>query len=285
VLVKIVTGFASGSISVLAEGFQSTVDVLASAMILLSVRAAAAPPDERHPYGHGKLENAASLGQLALILGTSAFLLSAAWNRWQHPVMPRVDWGILALSLSIVVNWIVSRRLLAVARRIHSQALEAEAVHLRSDLLSCVGILIGLAAVGLTRWPRLDPVAAAVMTGVVIVSALKLLRETLRPLLDERLPEEEVRRIRGALQADPRVRSFHRLRTRRAGSDRFVDVHVLLDDSLSFPDAHAVAEEVEDAIRAAVPNLDVTVHPEPFAAEIRHQQEAHAPAGRRGRRR
>jgi divalent metal cation (Fe/Co/Zn/Cd) transporter len=79
------------------------------------------------------------------------------------------------------------------------------------------------------------------------------------------------------LQADPRVRAFHRLRTRRAGSFRLMDVHVLLDDALSFPEAHAAAEEVENAVRAAVPNLDVTVHPEPFEAETRHQQEAHVP--------
>lgn len=278
VLVKIAAGFASGSISVLAEGFQSTMDVVASGLILLTVRASATPPDRRHPYGHGKLENIASLGQMLLILGSTVYLFKAAWDRWQHPIMPRVDWGIAALGTAIVVNAIVSRRLLHIAAETHSQALEAEAMHLRSDLLSCVGVVIGLAAVWLTRQPRLDPLVAGVMTIVVVVSALKLLRETLRPLLDESLPETEMEQVRAVLKGDPRVRSYHRLRTRRAGSYRMMDVHLLLDDGLSFQESHAAAEEIEAAIRSALPNLEVTVHAEPYAAETEHQRnEHHAP--------
>lgn len=245
VLVKIAAGLASGSISVLAEGFQSTMDVLASALILVTVRAAAKPPDQEHPYGHGKFENLASLGQMLLILGTAGYLFWAAWNRWQHPLMPQVDWGIAALSLSIVVNLAVSRHLLAVGRETGSQALIAEAAHLRSDLLSCAGVLFGLAAVAATGIARLDPAIAAVMTLVVVHSALRLLRDSLRPLLDESLPPEEEARVRSVLEEDRRVLGFHKLRTRQAGPHRLVDVHVQLDDGLSFSDAHRITEEVE----------------------------------------
>jgi cation diffusion facilitator family transporter len=275
VVVKIAAGFASGSISVLAEGVQSTMDVVASALILVTVRAAAAPPDREHPYGHGKLENLASLGQMLLILGSAVYLLLAAWERWQRPVMPRVDWGIAALALAAVTNEVVSRHLSRVARETGSQALEAEATHLRSDLLSCLGVLGGLVLVWVTGEARLDPFMAAVMTGVVVFSALKLLRDTLRPLLDERLPASEEARVREVLDRDARVLGYHQLRTRQAGSRRLVDVHVMLDDDLSLRDAHAIAEEVEAGIRSVLPNVDVIVHAEPYEEELRHRRERH----------
>lgn len=273
VLVKIAAGLASGSVSVLAEGIQSTVDVAASALILLSVRAASAPPDRSHPYGHGKFENLASLGQMLLILSTVGYLLWSAWKRWLDPVMPRVDWGVAALLLALVVNALVSRHLSRVARETGSQALEAEAAHLRSDMLACVGVLGGLVAVAVTGNPRFDPAVAAIMTMLAAVGAVSLLRDTLRPLLDERLPETEEARVRAVLDGDPRVLGYHRLRTRRAGSGRLVDVHVLLDDRLSFAQAHAQAEEVEGAIRRTLPNVDVIVHAEPYEEEMRHQAE------------
>jgi len=283
VLVKVAAGLASGSISVLAEGVQSTVDVVASALILLTVRAAARPPDREHPYGHGKFENVASLGQMVLILGTASYLLHAAWSRWLHPEPLRVDWGIAALTTALGVNALVSRRLMRIARETGSQALEAEAAHLRSDMLSCAGVLLGLLLVWITGEPRLDPLIAAVMTGVVVYTALRLLRDTLRPLLDESLPLHEEAAVRAVLDGDERVQGYHRLRTRRAGAHRMIDVHVLLDDHLTFRAAHAMAEEVEDAIRATLPNADVIVHAEPFDEETRHQRERHGPSHGEGR--
>lgn len=273
--VKIAAGVASGAISVLAEGIQSTVDVLASGLILLTVRAACAPPDRSHPYGHGKFENLASFGQMLLILGTVGYLLWAAWRRWQEPVMPRVDWGVAALVVALAVNAGVSRRLLWVARETGSQALEAEAAHLRTDMLACVGVLGGLVAVAVTGEPRFDPAVAAVMTVAAALAAVSLLRETLRPLLDESLPEAEEQQVRAVLDRDSRVLGYHRLRTRQAGARRLVDVHVLLDDHLSFAQAHAQAEEVEQAIREVLPNADVIVHAEPYEEELQHQEEAH----------
>lgn len=275
VVVKIAAGLLSGSVSVLAEGVQSTLDVVASGIILLTVRAAAAPPDPNHPYGHGKFENLASLGQMLLILSSAGYLMHTAWERWQEPRMPQLDWGFAALGTAIAVNALVSARVLRVARETQSQALEAEALHLRGDLLACVGVLGGLVLVRLTGEPRVDPAVAGVMTGVVVLSALRLLREAARPLLDESLPAAEEALLRELITADPRVRGFHRLRTRRAGSQRLVDVHVLLDDHLSFREAHRVAEEVEHALRRGLPNVDVIVHPEPYEEELRHQREGH----------
>jgi cation diffusion facilitator family transporter len=264
---------------VLAEAIQSSVDVIASAVILWTVRVAAAPPDRWHPYGHGKFENLASLGQMFLILVSAAYLLWAAGSRWLEPVMPRVDWGIAALLVAVAVNAVVSERLLQVSRDTGSQALQAEALHLRSDMVSCIGVLAGLVVVWATGEPRLDAIVAALVAVVVVVSALRLLRESLRPLLDERLPAPEEARLREVLEADPRVLGYHRLRSRQAGSYRLVDLHILLDDELTFSEAHAVSEEVEGALRSALPNSDVIVHAEPFEEEMQHQRERHADQG------
>lgn len=286
VAIKIAAGFASGSVSVLAEGVQSSVDVVASALILVTVRVAAAPPDSEHPYGHGKAENLASLAQMLLILGTVAYLMSAAWSRWQNPVMPRLDWGIAALVVAIATNVLVSGHLARVSRETGSQALAAEAMHLRSDMLSCVGVLVGLVLVWVTRQPRVDPAVAGIMTVVITVTAIKLLRDSVRPLLDESLPAEEEARVRDALDADPRVLGYHRLRTRRAGAVRLMDLHLLLDDDLSFREAHAITEDVEGEIRRVLPNVDVIVHAEPYLEEQLHQREHHGAApieGRQGR--
>jgi len=275
VAIKVGAGFQSGSLSVLAEGIQSLLDVFASAMILYVVKAAAAPPDEAHPYGHGKFENLMALMQMALVLGSIGGIWWAAWHRLQDPVMPRIDAGIAALLVAIAVNLWVSGRVFRVADATGSAALRAEGVHLRGDLWSCAGVLGGLTATHLFQNARLDPLFAAIMTVFSFSAALHLLRDTLRPLLDESLPGAEELQIRAVLEAEPRVLGFHKLRTRQAGSVRLADVHILLDDHLSFRAAHDIGEQIEDEIRRVLPNLDVMVHTEPFEAETRHQNEAH----------
>ncbi len=275
VLIKLGAGLQSGSLSVLAEGVQSLIDIFASAMILLVVRAAAAPPDEAHPYGHGKFENITALVQMVMVLGSIAGIWYAAWRRFQSPSMPEVDWGVAAIIISIAVNLAVSARIFKVAKETESSALRAEGVHLRGDLWSCFGVLLGLAITHVTGEARFDPAVAAFMTIFAMFSAVHLIRDTLRPLLDESLPGEEEECIKSVLEADKRVLGFHKLRTRQAGSGRLADVHILLDDHLSFREAHDIGEDIEDEIRRVLPNLDVMVHVEPYEAEMKHQREDH----------
>jgi len=275
VIVKITAGLVTGSISVLAEGIQSTVDILASLMIYASLRVAERPADRDHPYGHGKFESLTSAVQMLLILGSTAFILYQAYRRLLHPRMPDVDWGIAAMGVALVVDLAVSSYLQRVARQTESLALEAEAQHLRSDMYACAGVLLGLVAVRLTGWAPLDPVIAALLALVVIITAIRLMGASLRPLLDQSLPEDEEAQIRRTLDADDRVMGYHRLRTRQAGAQRHVDVHILLDDRLSLSEAHAIGEEIERAIRTTLRNLDVVVHVEPYAEELSHQATKH----------
>jgi len=275
VIVKIAAGLVTGSISVLAEGIQSTVDILASMMIYAGLRAAERPPDKSHPYGHGKFENLASAVQMLLILGSTAFILYQAYRRLLNPRMPDVEWGMAAMALAIVVDLTVSSHLQRVARQTESLALEAEAQHLRSDIYASAGVLLGLVAVRLTGWAPLDPIIAGLLTVVIIVTAIRLMGASLRPLLDQSLPAAEVAKIRRTLDADARILGYHRLRTRRAGTQRHVDVHIMLEDSLILSEAHAIGEEMERALQKTLPNLDAVVHVEPYAEEMFHQATQH----------
>ncbi len=285
VIVKVAAGLVTGSISVLAEGIQSMVDILASLMIYASLGVAGRPPDRGHPYGHGKFESLTSAVQMLLILGSTVFILYQAYRRLLHPRMPDVDWGIGAMGVALVVDLAVSSHIQRVARQTESLALEAEAQHLRADMYACAGVLLGLVAVRLTGWAPLDPIIAALLTAVVIATAIQLMRASLRPLLDQSLPPEEVARIQSALDADDRVMGYHKLRTRQAGAQRHVDVHIMLEDSLPLSEAHAIGEEIERAIRKTLANLDVVVHVEPYAEEMSHQVTHHATANPNEKRR
>ena len=275
VVIKVGAGLQSNSLSVLGEGVQSLLDIVVSALIWFTVRAAAAPPDHEHPWGHGKFENLTSLFQMLLVLGSIGGIWWASWVRWQNPVMPVVDWGVAAIGVSIAVNIWMSRHMSRVAKETDSAALAAEAVHLRGDLWACAGVMFGLIATHVFQDPRLDPLCAAIMTLFAAYAAIHLLRDTLRPLLDETLPGDEEECIRQVLNNEPRVLDFHKLRTRQAGTKRLADVHIMLDDNLTFREAHQVSEDVEELIRAALPNTDVIVHFEPYEEESRHQREVH----------
>jgi cation diffusion facilitator family transporter len=275
VVVKIAAGLVTGSISVLAEGIQSTVDILASLMIYASLRVAERPPDRSHPYGHGKIESLTSAVQMLLILGSSAFILFQAYRRLLFPRLPNVDWGIGAMTLAVAVDLAVSASLRRVARETESLALAAEAQHLRADMYASAGVLLGLVAVRLTGWAPLDPIIAVLLTIVVIVTAIRLMGSSLRPLLDQSLPAEEEAKIRRILDADDRIMGYHKLRTRQAGAQRHVDVHIMLEDSLTLSAAHAIGEEMERALEKTLPNLDVVVHVEPYAEELSHQAMEH----------
>lgn len=276
VALKLGAGVMTGSVSVLAEALQSGVDVLIAAGVVLTVRYAARPPDEDHPYGHGKAELLMSVAQVQLILLTAGFILLKAYQRFWSPQPISVDLGIGAMAFAAVSNTVISGYLLRTARETGSTVLRSEVLHLRSDTFASIGILVGLGAVKLTGWLWLDPVVAAVFTLIVVAMAAKQLWDLKHPLMDGSLPREQIEALQDVLDAHPQVRGYHALRTRTLGAARRVELHVMLDDDLSFVAAHELAEEIEDALSAALGGALVDVHYEPHAAEMAHQRAAHA---------
>ncbi len=275
VVMKLAAGYVTGAISVLAEGLQSLVDVVIAFGVVQTIRLAAKPPDEDHPYGHGKAEVLMSALQMILIMGTAGFIISQAYGRLLRPQEISVDWGMLAMGVSAVANTLVSVRLNRIAKETNSTALAGEVLHLRSDAVSSAGIFVGLFAVFLTGWTQLDPLIAIAFTMVVVVTAIRQLREVVHLLMEGSANADEIALIEKTLKNHPQVRGFHNLRARTVGSTHHVDLHVLLDDDLSFVEAHDLAEEVEAAISDALGRARVNVHYEPYHAERAHQHEAH----------
>ncbi len=273
-LLKLLVVGVTGSVSVLAEAVNSAADLFGSAIAYATVRAADIPPDESHEYGHGKFENLSGIVISMLIVFGGAYALSEAL---QHLIMQshvlQSGPAIGVMAFSVVLNTVVSRRLLSVGRRYDSPALVADGKHLQTDIISSAAALLGLTATYFTHLYWIDPVVAIGITALIFWVASQIGRDAVLMLSDAALPIAEEELLRRAFADDPRVLGYHKLRTRKSGSHRHIDVHVQIDDRHTFVEAHRLTEELEDKLRGTLPNLHPIIHIEPFEAENRHQKE------------
>lgn len=273
---KVAVGAVTGSVAILAEVVNSAADLVGALIVFFTVKHADEPPDETHAYGHGKIENLSGVVTGTLIVTGAFITVVEAVSRFFRPErLVGIDWAIAVMCFSAVLNAFVSSRLLAVGRQTESPALEADGRHLRTDVLTSVGVLVGLFLVHVTGLRWWDSIAALAVSTLILRVGVSVSRESLNMLVDRALPHEEVVILEKVLRANPKVRGFHRLRTRKAGSQRHADVHVMLDDECTLVVAHRISEDLEDEMRAALPNLDAMVHPEPYAEETIHQREIH----------
>ncbi len=273
---KVIVGAVTGSAGILAEAVNSAADLVGSALALLSVRASDEPPDHSHAYGHGKIENLSGAATAALILVGGVFAIGEAVRHLLHPdPLPGLGWGMAVMAASAVVNAVVSRRLLAVGRDTDSPALAADGHHLRTDVLTSLGVLLGLTLVRTTGKLWWDSAAALGVSFLILRVGYGLARDAVLTLSDAALPPAEEAALTAILMAHPDVRGFHKLRTRKSGSHRHADVHVQIADTHTFVEAHRLTEELEDRLREALPNLHPIIHIEPDEDEARHQQQQH----------
>jgi cation diffusion facilitator family transporter len=276
VLLKLIAGALSGSVGVLSEAAHSATDLVASWIALFAVRAADIPPDEDHPYGHGKIESLSGMAEALLIFLAGIYIVYEAVTKLAHKGRPHsTGLGIIVMGISVVVNILVARHLFNVARKTDSLALSSDAEHLRADVFTSVGVIIGLVLVRFTGLWWIDPVVALAVALMILHASWRLTRGALNPLLDTQLPPDELETVRGVLESDPVVLAYHKLRARKSGSFRLVDAHVLMDDNLTLLQAHDLTEALEDRIREKLPNTEVTLHTEPYHAESHHQYEHH----------
>jgi cation diffusion facilitator family transporter len=267
IILKVVAGIATGSVAVLTEAAHSGMDLIASIVALVSVRKADEPADAGHPYGHEKMENMAGAIEGTLILfGAAIITYEAILRLVRGGRVHTIGIGIAVIVVSAVVNLVVSRIIARRARETGSVALEADALHLSADVASSAAVLVGLVLVAFTHAQWIDPaVALVVAVGVAVAGAGILLRSS-RSLLDVALPEQELDDIRSTIRelgVERGVVGFHKLRARRAGARRYVDVHVQFDAGTSLEAAHATAHELTNAIRDQLAGADILVHVEP----------------------
>jgi cation diffusion facilitator family transporter len=273
---KLIIGIAIGSVSVLSEAIHSGVDLMAAVIAWVAVRKSAKPADTTHPFGHGKVENVSGVIEALLIFVAAGWIIFEAAKKLSQPEpLDAAGWGVAIMLVSSMVNIVVSRQLFKVGRETESVALLADAWHLRTDVYTSAGVMIGLALIWLgglifpdvdLRW--IDPVAAIIVALLIIKAAYDLTLASARDLLDASLPQSEVNVIREqAVGFRPSVRGIHSFRTRKAGSFRFVEFHMMVDGELSVEESHDLTDIVTDAIQRHYPGVTVTIHVEPCLGE------------------
>ncbi len=273
VVLKIIVGLMIGSVSVVSEAIHSGVDLLASLIALLAVRSSTHPADEEHPFGHGKIENISGTIEALLIFLAAGWIAFEAIEKIRYPhEIEAPFWGVAVMLVSVGANVIVSRMLFKVGQETDSVALLADAWHLRTDVWTSAGVMVGMALITLgdrvapylgDRLHLIDPVAALIVSGLIVKAAWHLTIQSSRDLLDVRLPNEE-RWIQDLIKTfGPEVHGFHRMRSRKSGSARFIDFHIFVSGTMTVEDSHRLAHDISDRIQKHFEGTNVTVHVEP----------------------
>jgi len=270
---KLVIGLATGSLGILAEAAHSGLDLVAAAMTLWAVRVSGRPADPNHTYGHGKIENLSALGETLLLLLTCVWIIYESIHRlffMDEVVVEANVWAFSVVVISIVVDFSRSRALSRAAKKHHSQALEADALHFSTDIWSSAVVFVGL--VGVLAGEKLqapwlvhaDSVAALGVALIVIWVSFRLGRKSIDDLLDSvpRHLQEEVTSVAAQV---PGVEDVKQVRLRRSGAEVFADVTLAVDPATSFERTHDIADRTEEAVRSLLPMADVVVHVEPVA--------------------
>jgi len=266
ILLKVAAGSITGSVAILSEAMHSSIDLIASIVAFISVRKADEPADAEHRYGHEKIENlSAAIEGMLILVGSGVIAYEAIRHLVVGATVERLGIGIAVVGVSAVANLVVGTIVGRRARSTESAALEGDAAHLRTDALTSVGVLVGLTLVQITGATWIDPIVALAVAAAIVVSGVRILTRSSRVLVDEALPGEEQRAISEAVRTfGPRgVVGYHQLRTRRAGARRYIDLHVQFRSGTTLEEAHAIAHELQDAIRARLRGADVLIHLEP----------------------
>jgi cation diffusion facilitator family transporter len=265
IVFKITAGLFMGSVAVISEAIHSGIDLVAAVVAYLAVSKADEPADSDHPFGHGKFENISGFFEALLILAAAGLIIYEAVKKFFHSFeVENIDWGIGVMAISTIVNIFVSRVLFASAKKNGSIAIEADAMHLWTDVFTSVGVMLGLFLIRLTDWHILDPIIAILVAGLIIKASLDLTMRSIADLADKKLPDSEIDSILSAIGRFPEVIAYHKLRTRRSGSRREIDVHIKIDKDSTISTAHDLCFRIENAIKKELPGAYVTIHIEPW---------------------
>ena len=263
ILMKLIVGIISGSVSIISEAIHSSMDLVAAIIAFLSVRVSDNPPDSKHPYGHGKIENISGVIEALLIFVAAIWIITEAVKKLLGETieLDSIALGSVVMVISAIINTIVSRRLYKVARETNSVALEADALHLKTDVYTSLGVAVGLGLIMLTGINWLDPVVAIFVALFIIIESYQLLKKAFTPLLDTAWAVDDIIELENKLK---RLEvHYHDLRTRVAGNYRFIDLHIEIPENVSVGNAHQYCDKIENELTNNYENLTVTIHVEP----------------------
>ncbi|HHY25461.1 MAG TPA: cation transporter [Desulfitobacterium dehalogenans] len=265
IILKVTAGLLSGSISIISEAIHSGMDLIASIIAFFSVRMSSKPADRKHPYGHGKIENVSGVLEGLLIFVAACLIINEAIKKIQHPVEISQTWVAIAVMLfSGVVNTLVSRILYKVAKEEDSIALEADALHLKTDVYTSLGVAVGLLLIWITKINMLDSIAAILVALLIIKEAFVLCKNAFEPLLDTKLSDEDEMKIKNIMDSyHGKILDYHNLRTRKSGNIKYIDCHLTVSEGLTIRETHEMSDEMERELELALRNTNVNIHFEP----------------------
>lgn len=266
-LLKIGAGIMMGSISVLSEALHTGIDLLAAVIANYSVRKAGEPADDEHKFGHGKFENVSGTVEAILILVAAIIILYKAGEKILHNEGIDYDLigiGIVIMGISTIVNFYVSRRIMKVAKKAESIALEADAYHLTTDVYTSVGVFIGLILILVTKNPIFDPIIAIIVAIIILKASYDLTKRSVSGIMDVKLSNTEEELIKSIIAEHySDYAEFHDLRSRMSGAERFVDLHLVVPKNQPVGEAHDFCDHLEKDIKEKIPNLSLLIHIEP----------------------
>ncbi|APT56432.1 cation diffusion facilitator family transporter [Roseomonas gilardii] len=255
----------TGSTAFFAEMLETVVNVAAASAALMAVRYSAMPADDNHPYGHAKAEYFSAVLEGALIVVAATLILQEVWAAWQNPRAPdQPVIGLVLSSAAAAVNVVWATILRRRGKRLGSPALVADSHYLMADVVTSVGVVIGVFLVTVTGLLWLDPLMAGVTAVMILFSGLRLLRESVGGLMDEAAPPELVAQIREHVSANATgALEAHDLRTRRAGRFTFIDFHLVVPGGMSVDEAHGICDRIEGTLKQELGSVVISIHVEP----------------------
>ena len=265
ILLKIVAGILSGSISIISEAIHSFSDFLASVLTFFAVSRSSEPADKEHPFGHGKYEDMSGFIEGGLIILAGLYIiyesvkkLILGYNLEFNSML-----GIYVMAFAVVANFIVSHYLFYVAKKADSVSLYADAEHLRTDVFSSLGVLIGLILIKITGIVMLDPIIAIIVAIIIIKAGYSISKETLNNLLDGSLPEEDMKKIESILENNISIKGYKDLKTRKVGQCKDIEITIFFEPNLTIAQCHKICDEIEEEIAKSFTNITIIIHPEP----------------------
>jgi cation diffusion facilitator family transporter len=264
IAIKLLAGILMHSVGVISEAIHSSIDLIASLIAFFSIRVAVRPADEDHPFGHSKYENVSGFVEAILIFFAAIFITYEAVRRIiTRTYVENLGMGIIVMLFASFVNGVVSYFLFKVSKEENSIALKADAMHLLTDVFTSVGVTLGLVVIKVTKLDILDPIIAIFVALLIIKASIGLTKEALKDLTDTSLPEEEVKEIENIIKSNSEITSFHKLRTRKSGPRREIDVHLRVDKNYNIVEAHELSHKVSKQITDKFPDSHVIIHIEP----------------------
>ncbi|PJI07153.1 MULTISPECIES: cation diffusion facilitator family transporter [Clostridium] len=265
IVFKLTAGIAMNSISVISEAIHSSIDLVASLIAFFSIRKSSEKEDEGHPFGHGKYENVSGFAEAILIIFAAAMIIYEAVTKLvSHSEIQNVNSGIYVMLISSGVNLFISIILSKCAKKTNSIALEADAAHLFTDVFTSMGVFLGLILLKITKIKLIDSAAAFIVAFLIIKTGVDLIKKSLKDLVDSSLDKEDLNKIAAIIKNHPYVEGYHKLRTRKCGNTREIDIHIQIVGTDSLEKTHNICSDIEKQIKTIFPDSCTVIHPEPY---------------------